>query len=70
MSLCVLHGVPKPLTVTLLCMFGGDDVSSLCVPPGLFDKVISHRPYQIWEYWLAQVFTLMCLDELSLREVT
>ena len=25
----------------LLCVFGGDDVSSLCVPPGLFDRALS-----------------------------
>ena len=25
----------------LLCVFGGDDMSSLCVPPGLFDRALS-----------------------------
>ena len=53
----------------LLCGIGGVDVSSLCVPPELFDRACHNRPCLIWGHWLSQVFTLMCLEQLCCWEV-
>ena len=51
----------------LLCVFGGDDVSSFCVPMGLFDRTLSQPLSDVGI--MSQVFTLMCLDRFCLREV-
>ena len=53
----------------LVCVFGGD-MSFLCVPRGYLTGSYHNRPCWSWEYWLSQVFTLMCLNKLYIQEVT
>ena len=54
----------------LLCVFSGDTVSSLCVPPVLFDRALSQPVLSDLGILVAQVFTLMCLERFYIREVS
>ena len=51
-------------------MCGGDDVSSLCVSLGLFDRALSQPALLYMGIWLSQVFALMYLDRLYIQKVT